>query len=265
MRMGSLFSGIGLFDLGLERSGLGSVAWQVEIDDWCRRVLTKHWPFVERHDDVKTFKPGHVDVVFGGFPCQPVSVAGKRQGDKDARWLWPEFARIIEATEAKIVVIENVPGLRTRGLRGVLSDLAGLGFDAEWTHFRASEIGAPHERNRLWLVATNPNRIDVRNEPGWLKRSIERRASAVAGYVTTRMPASNADGMRRLESARGFAELRGWARHCGWRLGEIARVDDGRSGKLDAVRRRKALGNAVVVQCAQAVGQALAELVGGAE
>ena len=294
--IGSLFSGIGLLELGLEQAGLGSVAWQCEIDPWCRRVLAKHWPAAERFDDVRTIRPRATDVICGGFPCQPFSVAGKQRELADERWLWPEFARVIDEAKPSIVVAENVPGLRARGLRPVLADLASLGFDVEWHHFRASDLGAPHERNRIWIVATHPDRVNVRQQPGWLGRSIERQAAAVDRQAsgnaadadsigcariargrfaeigpdieTGNQPAADANGIGRLESARRFAIQRGWARECGWTLDPIARVDDGRKRIVDAGRRRKALGNAVVMPCARAVGRAIVDAVsvnGGAK
>lgn len=264
--IGSLFSGIGLLELGLEQAGLGSVAWQCEIDPWCRRVLAKHWPAAERFDDVRTIRPRATDIICGGFPCQPFSLAGKQRGLEDERWLWPEFARVIDEAKPSIVVAENVPGLRARGLRPVLADLASLGFNVEWHHFRASDLGAPHERNRIWIVATHPDRIDVRRQPGWLGRSIERQVSAVDRQAGGN--AADANGIGRLESARRFAVQRGWARKCGWTLDPIARMDDGRKRIVDAGRRRKALGNAVVVPCARAVGRAIVDAVsvnGGAK
>lgn len=154
--IGSLFSGIGGLELGLERAGLGPVAWQAEMDPWCRRVLTHHWPHARRFGSVQEVKHGQasrVSVVCGGFPCQPVSVAGKRRGADDDRWLWPEMRRVIAELDPEWVVIENVPGLRTKGLGGVLADLAALGRDAEWIDLRASDVGAPHRRARLFVVA----------------------------------------------------------------------------------------------------------------
>lgn len=276
MRIGSLFSGIGLLELGLELSGVGTVNWQCEIDPWCRKVLRKHWTHVQQYEDVKALHPPRTDILCGGFPCQPFSVAGSRKEFSDERWLWPEFARCIEEAAPAIVVAENVPGLRARGLRRVLADLADLGFNAEWTHFRASDIGAPHERNRLWIVATHPERIDVRQQPGWLARSIKRQAEDVItsnansfgrGWLVqqrvqeVRSTTPNTNSVGRLESAWRFAEQRGWSRQCGWALDLFTRVDDGRPRIVDAGRRRKALGNAVVMPCARAVGYAIMESV----
>lgn len=181
-----LFAGYGGLELGLERAGVAHTVAQAEIDPWCREVERRHWPHAHRFEDVREVTRGAVgldgvDLVCGGFPCQPVSVAGKRRAQADERWLWPEFARIVSELRPAIVVAENVPGLRTAGLRDVLADLAALGFDAEWTCFRAWDLGAPHLRDRFWLVATDPDRAELRDEPGWLRRSVERKAAAVAG------------------------------------------------------------------------------------
>src|SRR6266576_2094213 len=96
---GSLFAGIGGLDLGLERAGW-TCRWQVEINPFCRRILAQHWPTVERYGDIRTLdleRVERVDLICGGFPCQPVSVAGKRLAQADARWLWPEFSRVVRA------------------------------------------------------------------------------------------------------------------------------------------------------------------------
>lgn len=171
MRFGSLFTGIGGLDLGLERAGM-TCAWQVEIDPYATRVLEKHWPGVKRHTDIRDahtwqaehrFKceehcfsclSPHVDLICGGFPCQDISVAGKGKGLAGERsGLWREYRRIVEEIAPKWVLIENVPALRTRGLRTVLSDLHALGYDAEWDGVSASAVGAPHRRDRLFVVA----------------------------------------------------------------------------------------------------------------
>lgn len=258
--IGSLFSGIGLLDLGLERAGLGSPAWQVELDPWCRKVLARHWPSAERFDDVRAFAPPSTDVrvVCGGFPCQPHSVAGKRLGAADERHLWPDYARIIREARPAVVIVENVPGLRTTELRGVLADLAELGFDAEWTTFSAGSLGAPHRRNRIWIAATHPDRVGVRLEPGWLARAIGAAQEAQSRHDREVMD-SDTDGIGRVEHAISVATQRGWTRHCGWQLDPSPRVDDGSTRGLDIGRRKKALGNGVVVACAELVGRAVKE------
>lgn len=263
MRIGSLFSGIGALELGLERAGLGRTVWQVEREPFCLRVLAKHWPNVERFDDVRTFHSARasVDVICGGFPCTDVSLAGKRAGLAGQHsGLWSEFRRIIDEAQPKIVIIENVLGLRTSGLPRVLADLADLGFDAEWSDLSASDVGAPHLRRRLFIVATHPNRIDVRSEPGWLGRACRKDASEHR-YDAEIGAVADADGMRRLEQARSVAIKRGWARHCGWELGHAAGMDDGVSEGMDTGAARKALGNAVVVPCAEVIGRAVREAI----
>src|SRR5512139_283122 len=132
MRFGSLFAGIGGFDLGLERAGMTPV-WQVEIDPFCCKVLAKHWPNVTRYEDVRNVgreQLGTVDLICGGFPCQPHSLAGKRRGAEDDRDLWPEYRRIVGECRPRWVLAENVPGIRTTILDQVLSDLESLDYAA---------------------------------------------------------------------------------------------------------------------------------------
>lgn len=156
MTFGSLFSGIGGFDLGFERAGL-RCAWQVEIDPFCQRVLAKHWPEVPRHGDIKTFPPEgdwSVDIICGGFPCQDISNAGKREGiDGERSGLWSDMLRVIRVVRPRYVVVENVAALASRGLDRVLGDLAASGFDAEWEVLPAAAFGAPHIRERVFILA----------------------------------------------------------------------------------------------------------------
>lgn len=159
LTFGSLFAGIGGFDLGFERAGM-ECKWQVEIDPYCQRVLEKHWPNVRRHDDVRTFPPDEsdewrVDVICGGFPCQDISSANYRGAglDGERSGLWFEYARIIRTLRPRYVVAENVAALTFRGLDRVLADLAESGFDAEWNTLSSQMFGAPHGRERLFIVA----------------------------------------------------------------------------------------------------------------
>jgi DNA (cytosine-5)-methyltransferase 1 len=156
MLVGSLFSGIGGIDLGFERAG-HDIAWQVEIDPWCREILSKHWPQVPKFEDVTQVGADNlspVDVLAGGFPCQDVSNAGKRAGIEGARsGLWSEFDRIICDLRPRYVFVENVPGLLVRGMDRVLGDLAAAGYDAEWEVLSAADVGAPHLRKRVWIIA----------------------------------------------------------------------------------------------------------------
>ncbi len=161
-RVLSLFAGIGGFDLGLERTGGFKTVAFCEIDPFCRRVLAKHWPEVPCYHDVRTLsgeQVGPVDVICGGFPCQDISFAGKGAGLAGERsGLWSEYARLIDELRPLYVIVENVAALLGRGLATVLGDLAAIGYDAEWHCIPASAVGAPHRRDRLWIVAYPSNR-----------------------------------------------------------------------------------------------------------
>ena len=154
--LGSLFAGIGGIDLGFERAGFKTV-WQVEIDPYCRKVLARHFPDAERFEDVRRVGASclrRVDVIAGGFPCQDISNAGKRVGIEGERsGLWSEYARIIGELRPKFVFVENVAALLGRGMGRVLGDLSALGYDAEWRVISAADVGAPHLRERIWILA----------------------------------------------------------------------------------------------------------------
>jgi DNA (cytosine-5)-methyltransferase 1 len=154
-----LFAGIGGIELGLQRAGM-NVVGLVERDPWCREVLSRHWPDAHVHDDVTTTPEWWgarepVDVVAGGFPCQPFSRAGKQEGMDDERWMWPVMADVIRSVRPRYVVVENVSTLVRDGwaFGTVLADLHALGFDAEWSTLSANQFGAPHVRERVYLVA----------------------------------------------------------------------------------------------------------------
>ncbi len=155
LTVGSLFSGIGGIDLGLERAGM-TVIWQSETDPYASKVLAKHWPDVPNLGDVTKVDWSHVerpDLIAGGFPCQPVSVAGRGLAQLDTRWLWPAFADCVRSLRPGHVIVENVPGLLVRGMGDVLGDLASLGYDAEWQGIPAAAVGAHHLRWRIFVVA----------------------------------------------------------------------------------------------------------------
>lgn len=161
MNVLSLFSGIGGLELGLERAGM-TVVGQAEIDPFCRQVLANHWPEVPRHDDVRTAvdwwlgepRPA-VHVVCGGYPCQPFASQGLQMGTADERWGWPWFCDVVRAVRPRYVVVENVPNLldHADAFGWMLGDLAELGFDAVWEVLSACAFGAPHVRERLFVVA----------------------------------------------------------------------------------------------------------------
>ena len=161
LRLLDLFSGIGGFSLGLERSGGFETVAFCEIEDFPRRVLAKHWPKVPCYHDIRKLTADRlaadgiaVDAICGGFPCQDISNAGKQAGIEGERsGLWSEYARLIGELRPRVVFVENVSALLGRGLDRVLRDLAALGYDAWWDCIPASAVGAPHQRDRLWLVA----------------------------------------------------------------------------------------------------------------
>jgi len=177
MKHASLFTGIGGFDLAAEWMGWQNI-FQVEIDPFCQMVLSKMFPNAKRYENIKAFSGkkyrGTIDVLTGGFPCQPYSSAGKRKGTADERHLWPEMLRVIREVRPRYIVGENVYGLVTwnDGLvfQQVQSDLESEGYEVQPYVLPACGINAPHRRNRVWFVAhadSNAGRwqeIDKRNE-----------------------------------------------------------------------------------------------------
>ncbi len=155
MRFLDLFAGIGGFSLGLERAGMTCVG-QVEIDPFCNKVLEKHWPNVKRMKDIHDVTGtefGTVELICGGFPCQPFSTAGKRRGAKDDRYLWPEMFNVIQAIRPRWVFGENVAGIVKMELDKVLSDLESEGYVCQSLNIPACSIGAEHNRGRIWIIA----------------------------------------------------------------------------------------------------------------
>jgi DNA (cytosine-5)-methyltransferase 1 len=243
----SLFSGIGGIDLGLERAGM-RVVGQVEIDSFCRAVLARHWPDVPLHDDVRTCvkwwrgqaRP-NVQLICAGFPCQPVSIVGPKRGVADERWLWPATAAVIRALRPPWILLENVPGLLRKELGYVLGDLAGSGYDAEWDCLPASAFGAPHRRERIFVVAYLHHaggRIfpaAVANPNGKARKTTRPAGGQVLGSAPVERP-----------GRRGSRLRSPWAVEP-----DVGRVAHGVPARLDRLR---VLGNAVVPQVAEYVG-----------
>ena len=156
MTHGSLFAGIGGFDLGFERAGIETV-WQVEIEEFCLKVLERHFPNAKRFKDIREVGAHNlekVDIISGGFPCTDISIAGKKAGITGKQsGLWSEMFRVIGELRPRFAVIENVPNLVKLGLDRVLIDLASIGYDAEWQIISARDLGAWHLRKRIWIVA----------------------------------------------------------------------------------------------------------------
>lgn len=293
MNVLDLFSGIGGFSLGLERVGMRTVAF-CEVDPFCRAVLAKHWPGIPCFPDIRNLTSSLLehndiwpDVLCGGFPCQDISVAGKGAGLAGERsGLWGEYARLIGEIRPRYVVVENVSALLGRGLDTVLGDLASLGYDAEWHCIPASYVGAPHRRDRTWIIAY-PGCDQLRVESRGIGREGRPGTSLprVNGEAWTLADSQSSDGRRsvaepgsRQESEsrdRGesidvadtarehvdgsrIAGARRWAESTdgGWWASEpdVGRVAHGVPARVDRLR---ALGNAVVRQVVEIIGEAI--------
>jgi DNA (cytosine-5)-methyltransferase 1 len=236
MRVLDLFSGIGGFSLGLERAGMETVAF-CEIEEYPRKVLRKHWPDVPIFEDVRKLKGEDVepiDLICGGYPCQPFSTAGKRRGQEDDRHLWPEFNRLIRELRPKYVICENVAGHVSMGLDDVLSDLEGQGYTAETFIIPACAVDAPHRRDRVWIVADTSS-----------KRS-QGVCDLGESQQETRTP-------KREEIARSISDSEPGG--CRWAVEPgVGRVANGIPSRVD---RLKGLGNAVVPQIPEIIGRAI--------
>lgn len=246
----SLFAGIGGIDLGLERAGMSCVA-QVEWNEYCQSVLQKHWPNVRKFRDVRDFGIDKwdgppVDVIAGGFPCQPHSMAGRRGGSEDERDMWGEYARIIGEFRPRWIVAENVPAVLSsddgRYFGNVLSDLAEIGYDATWNCISAAMLGYPHQRDRLFIVA-------YPNSKRWIPSAIWQRVEAEAHKA--KIGRRNQLQPRLVRGATGRLRLLPHA--------SLFRVGDGFPTELDKNRLR-GLGNAVVPDVAEVIGKALMDL-----
>ena len=255
MRVLDLFSGIGGFSLGLERAGMTTVAF-CERDPFCRSVLAQQWPHLPIHEDIReldgqTYR-GSVELVCGGFPCQPFSVAGKQKGKADDRHLWPEMFRVIAQSRPCWVVGENVPGIIGLGLDEVLSDLESEGYACSTFILPACAVDAPHRRDRVWVVAHADRKIepdgslDEREMARQLvadaeSQRVERHASA---GIEKSHPST---GPRVPRCARAGGRAAVWEPESG-----MGRVADGIPHRVDRLR---ALGNAVVPQLVEEIGR----------
>lgn len=233
LTIGSLFSGIGGLELGLEQAGLGPVLWQVEIESARRAVLAKHWPLATRHSDVRTAtRLPRVGIVCGGFPCQDVSDASRGRGGGitgKKSGLWREYARIVSEIRPRFVVVENVAGAAVqKWLPTVRRDLHLLGYRTRAFRIDAREVGAPHARARIFVVGDS----DAKGEP--------------VGPIDAQMA--------RLPEAPGFGRC--------WREPKprTLRVADGVPRRMDRERVRM-LGDAVVPECARLAGDLLRTMI----
>jgi len=265
MTFGSLFAGIGGFDLGFERAGM-ACRWQVEIDEYASRVLRKHWPAVHRERDIRECG-GHnlerVDIICGGFPCQDISYAGRGAGLEGERsGLFFEAVRVVRELRPRAVVLENVAALLTRGLDRVLGTLAEIGYDAEWHCIPAAAVGAPHIRDRVFVIGTDTNATEYRwrqrNEDGGrCGKRTEEGEECRFGSIREDMDDASCDlrdrsGVRSQQTRWPESSNGDW-----WATEpDVGRVAYGVPARVDRLR---GLGNAVVPQVAEYVGRMVLE------
>lgn len=258
LRMIDTFSGIGGFSLAARWLGGIETAQFVEREPFCQRILSKHWPTVPIHDDIRTFQPEHgsADIVCGGFPCQDISQAGKGAGLAGERsGLFYELLRVVRLVGPRYVVLENVSAITHRGMDAVLGALAEAGYDAEWVCIPAAAVGACHQRVRWWCVAYAPHML---GHSGASQQQGQPRGQAVPKSGDGDRAATPDPMRQRLEGPQ-----RGWPYGASWPQAGLRRLDpdwggyvskpvlcrgdDGLSGRMDRLR---ALGNAVVPQVA---------------
>lgn len=290
---GSLFAGIGGIDLGLERAGM-ECKWQVEIDPFCRLVLAKHWPNVARYEDVREVGKHNlepVDLIAGGIPCQPHSLNGERRGAADDRNLWPEYFRVVRELKPAWVILENVPGIVTTMLDDIVSDLEGENHQARTVIVPACAFGAPHIRERVFVVAYSEgvgwerggDTRKGRHGPANRSESLADSASKRKGRLSIQPGRSQQEGADTYGGCEIFhPESQGLQNRyprsstkqeregafCGlerpnWWAVEpnVGRVAHGVPNRVDRLR---SLGNAVVPQVAEWIGRRIVEADGGA-
>ena len=202
-----LFSGIGGFSLGLERSGLVETAAFCDWEPYCQKVLKKHWPSVPVYGDIKELNYERlkadgikdIDIITGGYPCQPFSVAGRKKGEQDERHLWPEYLRLIQELRPSFVIGENVGGHVKLGLDTVLEDLASENYSTTTFSISASSIGANHQRERIWIIAYS-------NDLGRYDWIHNREGRPIQGNQEWNLTQSEQEWHRRIDRARETGE-----------------------------------------------------------
>jgi DNA (cytosine-5)-methyltransferase 1 len=277
LRLLDLFSGIGGFSLGLERSGLCETVAFCEIEPFPRKILAKHWPEVPIYDDVRTLTADAlslngvdgIDIISGGFPCQDLSSAGKRAGlgSGTRSGLYAEVIRLACELRPRFIVLENVAGLlsgpseqRGQWFSRVLADLASIGYDAEWENIPASSMGAPHRRERVWIVAYPSQNNDAQLESVHSRREdrfFGDSSAAMANANSVNVQGKQPEKLNSQEWARSFTRpIRPFSYVSGWWEVEpdVGRVADGVPNRS---HRLAALGNAVVPQIPELIGRAI--------
>ena len=272
-----LFSGIGGFALGLKSTGYFKTVQFVENDKWCQKILAKNFPGVPIHEDVKTFQGYDSDVVVGGFPCQPFSVAGKQQAIQDDRHLWPDMFRVIKETKPTWVIGENVRNIVSISdgmvLEQVYIDLESEGYEVQSFIIPASAVNAPHQRYRAWIVAhtecmgweqraTQSEKFEGKATPNKFNYSSKRRSIGKAGEDVANTESSigyddeavTRDGGSSTQEV--FGNGSSVSGEGSWWHTEpnVGRVAHGIPNRVD---RLKGLGNAIVPQIAYQIGKAI--------
>ena len=282
-----LFSGLGGFSLGLEATGGFETVAFCDIEKFSRKVLKKHWPDVKQYKDIKeltyeqikedTLAP--IDIITGGYPCQPFSVAGSQRGEKDKRHLWPDMFRLVKECKPTWVIGENVSGHIKLGLDTVLQDLESEGYTVRAFSISASSVGANHQRERVWIIAyanmENTRQHGRRIESTWNTESIGSGTSEETQWSTnsnkingsgegaTLVGESSDTNSQRLQGRRPEQQLRkdeterptswdGW-----WEFEpDVGRVANGIPKRVD---RLKGLGNSLVPAIPFIIGQSILE------
>jgi DNA (cytosine-5)-methyltransferase 1 len=284
--IGSLFSGIGGFELGLERAIPNSkTIWQVEQNKYCQGILKKHWPKATIHNNIR--KVNHenvhpVSIICGGFPCQDISGAGKGAGIEHGKRssLWGEMYRLIDELQPRVAVMENVPALlwKERGMHVVMSNLAQIGYNAEWSVISARQFGAPHLRKRVFIVAyPNSIRCDngkhyereyknildekwntTKNIKQWNKRvsRISQVCKTTSNTISERTQIQTKGEQSSKQMSGSQSEKGGTFWDQGATKSRVCRMDDGIPRRVDRI---KALGNAIVPQCSEYIGQCIVD------
>jgi DNA (cytosine-5)-methyltransferase 1 len=266
LTFGSLFAGIGGFDLGFERAGF-ECRWQVEIDSYATKILEKHWPKVHRQRDIRECNATNlerVDCIIGGFPCQDISYAGRGAGlDGERSGLFFEAIRLVRELQPRAIVLENVAALLTRGLDRVLGTLAEIGYDAEWHCIPAAYVGAPHIRDRVFILAYAAGVGDqewqqpLARENG-TRKSRAKRVDFDGGSSGTPALADTA-GVYAQGLNNRSGQVQPW-RSSWWAVEpDVGRVAHGIPARVDRLR---CLGNAIVPQVAEVVARMALERLG---
>ena len=282
-----LFSGIGGFSLALEKVGFKTVAF-CERDEYCRLLLQKHWKGVKIYNDIKKCKGedfkkeiGTIDILTGGFPCQPYSVAGKQKGTDDDRYLWPEMFRVIKEVKPTFIVAENVRGLINiqdgMVFETVCSDLESEGFEIQTFIIPAAGVGAPHKRERVWIVGYSKyngsltskierrdNKINDRAEEGENTTLQPERTSRSGNNVTMENSGcelyerSSIRGKDEDETRKEITNQHQRSSSTSWRSWEfepdVGRVANGVPGRA---HRLRGLGNAIIPKIAEEIGRSI--------